>query len=64
VIINKMMIRKLFKPSFSKRESMIIKECCEQSFKVLNKQQSLSPDIMQIKDDILEIIKKLEKQYE
>ena len=43
---------------------MIIKECCEQSFKVLNKQQLLSPDIIQIKDDILEIIKKLEKQYE
>ena len=55
------MIRKLFKPSFSKRESIIIKECCEQSFNVLNKQLSLSPEITQIKDDICGIIKKLEK---
>ena len=56
------MIKKIFSPSFSKRESIIIKECCEQSFKVLDKQVSLSPDIMQIKEDIRTIIKKLEKK--
>jgi hypothetical protein len=57
------MFRRLLKPNFSKRERAIIKECCRQVFESMNKAEvknSLDPAIMEIKDDIKIIIKKLE----
>ena len=57
------MFGKLLKPNFSKRERMIIKECCRQVFESMNKEElknSLDPSIKEIKEDIRLIIKKLE----
>jgi hypothetical protein len=57
------MLRRLLKPNFSRRERIIIKECCLQVFESMNKEEvknSLDPAIKEIKEDIKIIMQKLE----
>lgn len=57
------MLKKLVRPRLSKRELMIINECCRLAFESMTKEDqknSLPPDIKQIQEDIQIIMKKLE----
>jgi len=59
----KKMIAKLLMPALSKREKLIIKECCQQVFKSMHKQNidvGLPTNTLQIMEDIAIIIKKLD----
>jgi hypothetical protein len=59
------MLKKIFKSRLSQRELAILNECCRQVKDSMEKQDKLSPlspEITQIKDDIGEIMKKLEAQ--
>ena len=49
-----------FNPKFSNRERIILRECCNQSYLMLEKQDNLTPDIAEIKEDIKKIMTKLE----
>jgi hypothetical protein len=58
------MLKKIFQSRLSKRELLIIAECCRQvsdSMSKENNKSPLSPEISQIHDDIQQIVKKLEK---
>ena len=57
------MFGKLLQPKLSKRERIIINECCRQVFESMKKEDlkiSSDPELKQIKDDIQTIMKKLE----